>query len=94
VEGGVYWQTRGPRLETPAEIRLIAAHADVVGMTVGSECAVAGELGLRYAALCVVDNLASGLGEGVLTLEQIERNRAANRAELQTTLDAILPALA
>ena len=30
-DGGVYWQTIGPRLETPAEIRLIATHADVSG---------------------------------------------------------------
>ena len=37
-------------------------HADVIGMTVASECVVAGELGLRYAALCVVDNLANGVG--------------------------------
>ena len=63
-DGGVYWQARGPRFETPAEIRLMAAHADVVGMTIASECVVAGELGLAYAALCVVDNLANGLGEG------------------------------
>src|SRR3954451_13002020 len=27
-DGGTYWQTIGPRFETPAEIRLIAAHAD------------------------------------------------------------------
>ena len=93
VGEGVYWQTRGPRLETPAEIRLIAAHADVVGMTVGSECAIAGELGVRYAALCVVDNLASGIGEEVLTLEEIERNRELNRDALRATLDAILPRL-
>ena len=65
-DGGVYWQTRGPRFETPAEIRLIAAHADVVGMTIASECIVAGELGLDYAALCVVDNLANGIGAGEL----------------------------
>ena len=63
-DGGVYWQARGPRFETPAEIRLMAAHADVVGMTIATECVVAGELGLDYAALCVVDNLANGLGEG------------------------------
>ena len=94
VEGGIYWQTRGPRLETPAEIRLIAQHADVVGMTVGSECTIAAELGLSYAALCVVDNLASGIGGEELTLEQIERNRAANQAALRATLDTILPALA
>ena len=63
-DGGVYWQTRGPRFETPAEIRLIAAHADVVGMTIASECVVAGELGLDYAALCIVDNLANGARRG------------------------------
>ena len=51
----------GPRFETPAEIRLIAEHADVVGMTIASECVVAGELGLRYAAVCIVDNLANGV---------------------------------
>ena len=45
-DGGVYWQAVGPRFETPAEIRLIARHADVVGMTIASECIVAGELGL------------------------------------------------
>jgi 5'-methylthioadenosine phosphorylase len=94
VGEGVYWQTRGPRLETPAEIRFIAPHADVIGMTVASECVIAGELGLRYAALCVVDNLANGVGGEDLTLEQIERNRAENRAALVAALGAVLPALA
>ena len=61
-DGGVYWQAIGPRFETPAEIRLMAAHADVVGMTIASECVVAAELGLAYAAICVVDNLANGIG--------------------------------
>ncbi|HEY8001899.1 MAG TPA: MTAP family purine nucleoside phosphorylase [Solirubrobacterales bacterium] len=94
VEEGVYWQTRGPRLETPAEVRFVAGHADVVGMTVASECVLAGELGLRYAALCVVDNLANGVGGEDLTLSEIERNRDLNRAALRATLDAILPMLA
>ena len=91
---GVYWQARGPRLETPAEIRFVAAHADVIGMTVASECIVAGELGLRYAALCVVDNLANGVAGEDLTLAEIERNRAANRAAVQRAIAAVLPLLA
>jgi len=90
---GTYWQTVGPRFETPAEIRLIADHADVVGMTIASECVAAGELGLAYAAICVVDNLANGVGEGELTIEEFEAGRAANRARLAAVLDAILPAL-
>lgn len=93
-DGGVYWQSRGPRLETPAEIRLIAAHADVIGMTVASECVVAGELGLRYAALCVVDNLANGVGETELTLAQITANRERQRATIEGLLARVLPTLA
>lgn len=93
VDGGVYWQAIGPRFETPAEIRLIAAHADVVGMTVGSECVIAGELGLHYAALCMVDNLANGLGPAQLSVAELERDRAANAALLRDGLEAVLPRL-
>ena len=92
-ERGVYWQANGPRFETPAEVRLIAAHADVVGMTIGSECIAACELGLSYAALCVVDNLANGVGEAQLAVEAIESARDRNRERLQRLLAEILPKL-
>ena len=94
IDGGVYWQVRGPRLETPAEVRLIAAHAEVVGMTVASECVLAAEAGLRYAAICIVDNHANGVADQELTLLEIERNRDAQRGTLATMLAAILPRLA
>ncbi|MGH9049648.1 MAG: MTAP family purine nucleoside phosphorylase [Acidimicrobiia bacterium] len=93
-DGGVYWQTLGPRFETPAEIRVLAAHADVVGMTVASECVLAGELGLRYAAVCVVDNLANGVGDEPLTVDQFEAGKAANRGRLLAALDTVVPELA
>lgn len=92
-DGGVYWQARGPRFETPAEIRLMAAHADVVGMTIASECVVAGELGLAYAALCVVDNLANGLGEGTVSTAAMEADRLLNAERLREGLEAVLPRL-
>jgi 5'-methylthioadenosine phosphorylase len=92
-DGGVYWQAIGPRFETPAEIRLMAAHADVVGMTVASECVIARELGLRYAALCAVDNMANGIGSE-LSVEELERDRHANVARLHAALEAIVPRLA
>lgn len=92
-DGGVYWQTLGPRFETPAEIRVIAPHADVVGMTIASECVVAGELGLDYAALCVVDNLANGIGDRSLSLAELEADRAANATLLRDGLAVVLPQL-
>jgi 5'-methylthioinosine phosphorylase len=93
-DGGVYWQTIGPRFETPAEIRLLATHADLVGMTMASECVVAGELGLPYAAVCVVDNLANGVGAAPLDVEELEADRARNAARLADVLEALLPELA
>jgi 5'-methylthioadenosine phosphorylase len=93
-DGGVYWQTIGPRFETPAEIRMMAPHCDLVGMTMASECIVAGELGLSYAAICVVDNLANGIGDEPLDLEELEADRAENAARLAGALEALLPELA
>lgn len=93
-DGGVYWQTSGPRFETPAEIGLIAAHADLVGMTLASECIVAGELGLPYAAVCVVDNLANGIAAQPLSPAELERDREVNAVRLRDALDAALPKLA
>ncbi len=72
-DGGVYGATQGPRLETAAEIdRMARDGADVVGMTGMPEAALAREMGLDYAMLCVVVNAAAGRGtnaEGVAMAE-------------------------
>jgi 5'-methylthioadenosine phosphorylase len=94
VEGGVYGATRGPRFETPAEIRALARDADLVGMTVPAECIVAQEADLAYAALCVVDNLGNGLAPAPLTLEQFRTSAARNQRRLVEDLGRVLPALA
>jgi 5'-methylthioadenosine phosphorylase len=73
-DGGIYWQTTGPRLETRAEISMMSKFADIVGMTMASEAIIAGELGLPYAAICSVDNYAHGIGDNDLTMEEISCN--------------------
>jgi 5'-methylthioadenosine phosphorylase len=94
IDGGVYWHALGPRLETPAEIRLIARDADVIGMTMAAECVVAGELGLAYAAICAVVNYANGVGEEPLTIAEVEEGAALMRSALGEALAAVLPTLA
>lgn len=79
-DGGVYWQTAGPRLETKAEIRLMAGNADVVGMTLASEAVLAREFGMAFGALCSVDNYAHGIGHTELTDADI-RAQAKRNAE-------------
>ena len=71
IDGGIYWQTAGPRLETRAEIAMISQFADLVGMTMASEAIIAQELEIPYASLCSVDNFAHGLEEKALTMEKI-----------------------
>jgi 5'-methylthioadenosine phosphorylase len=71
IDGGIYWQTAGPRLETRAEIAMMAQFADIVGMTMASEAIIAQELEIPYASLCSVDNFAHGLEDGELTMEKI-----------------------
>jgi len=61
VRKGIYWQTQGPRLETKAEIKMMANYADIVGMTMANEAVIALELDLPYAAACSIDNFGNGL---------------------------------
>ena len=89
IDGGVYWQAIGPRFETPAEIRLIAAHAEVIGMTIASECIVAREMEIPHAAVCVVDNLANGIASEPLSVAEFEAGKDENRARLTVAIDAV-----
>ncbi|HPL63755.1 MAG TPA: MTAP family purine nucleoside phosphorylase [Syntrophales bacterium] len=90
TDGGVYWQTRGPRLETAAEIRFMAQYADVVGMTMASEAVVAQELGMEYASLCSVDNYANGLVEKPLSMEEILENARRNQDVIRKIIIACI----
>jgi 5'-methylthioadenosine phosphorylase len=78
VDGGIYWQTVGPRFETRAEIAMISQFADLVGMTMASEAVVAQELEIPYASLSSVDNFAHGLEEKALTMEEVLRHARHN----------------
>jgi 5'-methylthioadenosine phosphorylase len=90
IDGGVYAQTTGPRFEMPAEVRFLATVGDVVGMTIGTENVAMRERELAHAAVCIVDNLANGLGPARLTVEAFEAGKRANQARLVATLPGVL----
>ena len=85
VDGGVYGAVCGPRLETAAEIdRMERDGATLVGMTGMPEATLARELGLPYAAICVVVNHAAGRGDSA---EEISMERIAK--VLETAMDRV-----
>ncbi|HVP96876.1 MTAP family purine nucleoside phosphorylase [Methanoregula sp.] len=88
--GGIYVQTRGPRIETVAEVAALSQIADVVGMTVASEATLACELGMEFAALCTIDNYANGLGTDVLTFDHILSTSKAYSQRTGEILGAII----
>lgn len=72
--GGTYGATQGPRLETAAEIeRMRRDGCDLVGMTGMPEAALARELGIPYASLALVVNMAAGLVGADATMETIQK---------------------
>lgn len=86
-ERGVYACTQGPRLETAAEVlRLRRDGCDLVGMTAMPEATLARELGLEYAALCLVVNWAAGLDSNELSMDDILKTLAAGMDDIKKTI--------
>ena len=88
--GGIYVQTRGPRIETIAEVAALAKIADVVGMTVASEATLARELEIEFAALCTIENYANGLGKEVLTYEHMVSVSREHKDRTEEILNTII----
>ena len=92
-DGGTYGCTQGPRLETAAEIsRMARDGCDLVGMTGMPEAALARELEMDYAALCVVSNYAAGLGDSgrKISLDEIRSTVDATMQNVHSILGALV----
>ncbi len=91
AQGGTYGATQGPRLETSAEIvRMERDGCDLVGMTGMPEAALARELDLCYATCAVIANWAAGKGDGVITMEDIDRHLKTGMDQVRSLLEHIL----
>ena len=59
----------------------------------GLELTSAGELGLPYTVICVVDNLANGVADRPLTVEEFEAGKLENRSRLTSAIGAVAAVL-
>ena len=89
-----YGASEGPRLETAQEInRFENDGCDIVGMTGMPEAALARELELCYASICVVANAAAGRSAEPLTMDMIEKNLVSGIAKARDVLEKVIPEL-
>jgi len=86
---GVYGCMQGPRLETAAEIERMANDGcTLVGMTAMPEASLARELNLSYACISIVANMAAGLSDVPLTVEDIHAVVANGLERIQKLIKA------
>ncbi len=72
LKEGVYFYTKGPSYETPAEIRFISKFGgDSVGMSTVHEAIYAGYLGIETASISCITNFAAGLTDGKLSHTEV-----------------------
>jgi len=92
--GGTYGATQGPRLESAAEIeRMERDGCDLVGMTGMPEAALARELELDYASICVVVNWAAGKSGEEITMDLIEANLKKGIGTVHALLASVIKQL-
>lgn len=88
--GGTYVQTRGPRLETRAEIAFLKQVGDVVGMTLASEATLCLEKQIPYASLCSVDNYCNGIVKKPLTVTEIAASASLSLTALERLINVLV----
>ncbi len=94
LNGGCYVCTEGPRYETAAEVRALAAlGGDVVGMTNLPEVVLAREAGLCYALAAVVTNYGAGMGPDALDHAEVLAVMGRVQPALERALEDTLAAL-
>jgi len=92
-DGGAAVQTRGPRFETPAEIRVLARWGELVGMNMASEATLCNELELPFANIASIDNYGNGIGGEVPSFELVLANSKHNREKLRAIIKTAIERL-
>jgi purine nucleoside phosphorylase len=94
-DGGCYGHVDGPRFNTKAEIRtLAAAGVTAVSQTAGPETVLAGEAEIPFALIGYATDYANGVVDEVAPVEDLVRLVEASPQAFAATLAAALPQVA
>ena len=86
----IYVKTKGPRLETEAEVKILKSYGDLVGMTLPPEATLCKEAGVGYASIVSVDNYAHGVNEEKVDYEDIVETARKNWDVVKEILNEFL----
>ncbi|QEC47488.1 MTAP family purine nucleoside phosphorylase [Baekduia soli] len=91
-DGGCYGHVDGPRFNTKAEIRMLAAcGVTAVSQTAGPETVLAGEAGIPFALLGYATDYANGVQDEATPVAELMRLIGESPVALAATLAAAVP---
>lgn len=89
---GIYWYTKGPSYETPAEIKMIQKFGgDAVGMSTVHEAVFASYLGMEVAIISCITNMASGISTQKLSHQEVTETANQVAAKFTLLLKSAIP---
>jgi purine-nucleoside phosphorylase len=89
LQQGVYFATRGPVYETPAEVQAWKTlGADAVGMSTVPEAILAHAAGIQVSGVSCMTNFAAGISPHPLSHEEVTATTAASMPRMQALLRA------
>jgi len=92
ISQGVYAALSGPSYETPAEIRCLRTiGADLVGMSTAPEVIAAAHLGIRVLGISCVTNMAAGILDQPITVEEVLETAERIKTDFVALLRAVIP---
>lgn len=90
-DGGIIAHTRGPRLETKAEIEALRRlGANIVGMTCIPEAILARESSIPYGCIAIGCNYACGIAKKPLEFEEIVAVAQSKQKDLEELFNAVI----
>lgn len=94
LQQGIYFATRGPVYETPAEVQAWKTlGADAVGMSTVPEAILAHAAGIQVSGVSCMTNFAAGISPHPLSHEEVTATTAASMPRMQALLRAWISCL-
>lgn len=91
LKEGVYWYTKGPSYETPAEIRFLTKFGgDAVGMSTVHEAVYAAYMGMETASISCITNYAAGLTDKKLSHTEVTETANLVKYKFERLLKRII----
>ncbi len=91
LKEGVYWYSKGPSYETPAEIRMTKKFGgDAAGMSTVHEAMFASFIGLTTSAISCITNYGAGISKSKLSHSEVTETAKLVREKFERLLKRII----